>query len=243
MRAVLILCLLVLAGGARAEGRSVLSDDQAVAYRGVGRLNIYGSRFCTAVMISDRLVLTAAHCVFSPIKKRLVNLDGLKFVAGQLRDTQVAARDVARMVVAEGFVYDPKAELKEVAADMALLELVEPIPAEAAEPFAVGGMGDGAGLRIVSYSKDRPFTPSQDGPCAVVAEAGGVATLACGVNSGQSGAPVLATRNGETRVVAVVSSMARDFTGRDLALVVPVAPRIVALKAALAQQKSVVPTP
>ena len=44
----------------------MLGPEEAAAYRGVGRLNIAGTRFCTATLIAPAVVLTAAHCLFHP---------------------------------------------------------------------------------------------------------------------------------------------------------------------------------
>ena len=44
----------------------MLEAEEAVALRGVGRLNVAGTRFCTATLISETVIVTAAHCLFDP---------------------------------------------------------------------------------------------------------------------------------------------------------------------------------
>ncbi len=222
----------LVAGVAMAADRRMLGDDEAVAYRAVGRLNIEGARFCSATLISDRLVLTAAHCLYHPLSREVVRPDALTFVAGQRRDDYAAVRHVARLAVSPGFHFDPDADLGNVAEDIALLELAAPVEEGSAEPFPVGRLRDGAPLRIVSYSKDRAYVPSIAGPCPSYTS-GDLVVLGCGINWGASGAPVFAEVDGRTRLVAVVSAMTRRPGHSGVALVLPAAPKMAALRAAL----------
>lgn len=123
-------------------------------------------------------------------------------------------------------------DLGNVAEDIALLELAAPVEEGSAAPFPVGRLRDGAPLRIVSYSKDRAYVPSIAGPCPSYVS-GDLVVLGCGVNWGASGAPVFAEVGGRTRLVAVVSAMTRRPGREGVALVLPAAPKMAALRAAL----------
>lgn len=243
MKALALLCCL-LAGAAGAQEKRMLGDGEAEAYRAVGRLNIYGARFCSATLISETLVLTAAHCLYSPVLRRLVRVEGLKFVAGQRRDQEAAVRGVTRMAVLPEYRFDPQADVAHVASDIALLELEAPVPAALAPAIGVGAMDLAESFDIVSYSRERAWAPSIAGPCDVRTSAGGVmAMLACAVNSGASGGPVLSRGPEGTRLVAVVSAMGQDFEDQDVALTVIAAPRMAALRAALRDAPAAITRP
>lgn len=225
----------VAAGGTE---RRMLDDMEAVAFRGVGRLNIAGSRFCTATLISDRLVLTAAHCLYHPETSRRVGVEEFRFVAGQRRDTIAAVRSVARAVTLPAYVFDGAPRYGDVRQDLALIELSEPVAADAVLPFDVGARGPGGGaVSIVSYARDRPQASSIQEVCPVQIALAGVAVLRCAVDFGASGAPVFEVANGRLRLVAVVSAMGRDVSGQDVALSVLAAPRLPDLLAELAGDK------
>jgi protease YdgD len=232
LRLVVVLCLLATAGSA--QERRMLGPEEAAPFRGVGRLNVAGRRFCTATLIAPAIVVTAAHCLFHPRTRARVPLSEIRFVAG-LRLGEVAA--LARPVRAAAHPdFDFGApELAGVRADLALVELARPVAEADAAPFAIGDLG-GAPLAIVSYGRDRAQAPSIVEPCAAVAGFGGTIALDCAVTFGVSGAPVLERGGGGWRVVGVVSAMGRAFDGeREVTLAVLLAPRIDTLRAALAE--------
>lgn len=212
----------------------MLEADEAAAFRGVGRLNVAGTRFCTATLVSRTLVVTAAHCLFNPRTRARVPLDEFRFVAGLRLGETAAVRRVARAAVHPDFAFEGLASQEGVRADLALLELARPIPHADATAFETGPLGPEP-LAIVSYARDRAQAPSIEEPCGLSAVFEGVAAIDCGVNFGASGAPVF-QGDGRT-LVAVVSAMGSVLaTEAPVTLVVPVAPWMDLLAADLAAQ-------
>jgi hypothetical protein len=238
----LLLILGALAGPAAvADDRRRLGDDEAAAFRGVGRLNVAGRRFCTAALVSDRLAVTAAHCLYHPRTHRPVPLAELRFVAGQLRDEFAALRRVVRAAVPADFVFDGEPSFDSVRRDIALLELDAAVTPEEAPAFPPGeAPGPDALIEIVSYGRDRAQAPSIQDACRIGALIGEVAALDCGVNLGGSGAPVFAEAKAQRFLWAVVSSTGTLAAGGEVTLAVRVAPELAALEAALAEA---LPTP
>lgn len=230
--------LLLLAGVAAAEERRLLGAAEAAPYHAVGRLNIAGSRFCTATLIEPAVIVTAAHCLYHPRTGARVPLSEFRFVAGLRRGDVAALARPVRAVAHPLFVFgDPTPD--SVGADLALLELEAPVAAGDATPFAVGP-ADAGPLAIVSYRRGRGQVATITDPCPQIAVTGTVLTLGCAVTYGISGAPVLAGRGATARVVAIVSAMGRGTDGRDVALTVLLDPALPALRAALAEEA---PTP
>jgi hypothetical protein len=215
-------------------GRRMLEADEAEAYRGVGRLNVAGTRFCTAMLIAPDVVVTAAHCLYHPRTYARVPVSELRFVAGLRLGETAAVRRATRAVTRPDFAFEGFAAPDGVTADLALVELARPVPEENAAAWARGELDPETPLAIVSYARDRAQAPSIETPCRVASAFGGAAAIECAVDYGASGAPVFQGEGEARRLVAVVSAMGRVLaTGDDVTLAVLVEPGLDALVEAL----------
>ncbi len=220
-----LLCLLTLPALAE-ESRlvSLQTGDDQRGWEAVGRLELGSRGFCTATLIADDLVLTAAHCLFERGTGALIGPDRLEFRAGWRNGRAGAYRDVRRAVVHPRYVHLEDAGAGASRWDVALIELVQPIRSSEVHPIAVGSaLPVGAEVGVVSYAHDRSETPALQQRCAVVAAEDGIMVFSCEVDFGSSGAPVLAMHEDGAEVVSVVSAKAeldgqRVAVGMDLAL-------------------------
>ena len=85
------------------ELRALMTANDSKGWEAVGRLNIAGEAFCTGALISETLVLTAAHCVYNADTGERYPANSIEFLAGWRNGRAVAYRSVRRYVVNEAY--------------------------------------------------------------------------------------------------------------------------------------------
>lgn len=210
----LVLFLTVLAQPLLAQDTDLLPMETKETSRGweaVGRLDIDRSGFCTAALISETMILTAAHCLFDDQGARIPP-DRFTFLAG-LRDGRAeATRAVIRATPHPDYVHHGNhARNEAVSVDLAVLELDRPVRLPSLAPYAVGSAPTrGMPLTVVSYARDRANVASLQKTCHVLDAVSHVVMMTCAADFGASGAPVFSRGDGIARIVAVLSAKAES---------------------------------
>ena len=236
----LLAAALAFAGMAPAQDAAMVSLQTADDSRGwdaVGKLILGDRGFCTGALIEPQVVLTAAHCLYDKTTGVQIKADEIQFFAGWRNGRAVAYRSVSRTVTHPDYRFGGDDKLGRVTADLALLELSQPIRLPSLMPFETGATpvaGDAVG--VVSYAQDRAEAPSIQESCEVLAGRRETLILSCNVDFGSSGAPVFSIIDGVARVVSVISAKA-EVEGRKVALAVPLAAPLAVLRAALDDTK------
>lgn len=218
---ILALIILMICGPVSGQESGLVTlqtRNDSRGWEGVGRLDIINKGFCTAALIQNRLILTAAHCLYDT-DGTLMNPDRFVFEAG-LRDGRAeASRGISRILAHPDYDHTgPSTDTAEVAYDIALLELDRPIRNTRILPFPIAQKpqaGDEVG--IVSYGRDRANAPSLQEVCDVIQRQQGVILMSCEITFGSSGSPVFTIQNGQAQIVSVVSAMA-EVEGRKISI-------------------------
>lgn len=216
-----IAILAAFASPVAAEGalRPLITADDSRGFEAIGRIDLGGLSFCTGTLISEDLVLTAAHCLFEPETQSQRDISRVQFLAGWRNGRALAYRGVRRAIIHPGYVFRGNGEgVARVANDIALLELDRPIRGNGIHPFRIAGKPrKGEEVGVVSYAVQREERPSLERSCDVLARPAQMLVISCTVDFGASGAPILSFSDGEPRVVSVVSAKAESM-GRPVSL-------------------------
>jgi protease YdgD len=192
-----------------------LADPSRMPARAVGRLEIQGGYICTATLVADDIILTAAHCVMDE-KGRHVK--PLVFNAGIDHGEAIATAGILAVIADPD--YDPVHQFNHKSIDdpvfgrdWALLKLDAPIGKEtgtievfAATKAQLDWIVDSASSDVIQigYGGQSGFRPKLRHDCgpADVLNAR-YYTTQCGLVKGDSGSPLLVHEDGKYRIIGI----------------------------------------
>ena len=199
MRVTAALALILMAaaaapGAAQGADRRVPVDPNAPPWNAVAKVQTNIGGKCSGVLIAPAVVLTAAHCLYNPRTRAMLQPLSLHVLFGYQRAVYRWHRLVTRFTIGAGF-----AGGRPQTSDWARLELVEPVPVPPL-PLAGEAATSGMAVALAGYNQDRAQLLMADSACHVLRVAalpgGAFVTHDCAGTRGTSGGPLLA-RQGE----------------------------------------------
>ena len=155
---------MLAATSASAAERRVPVDPNEPPWNAVAKVQSNIGEHCTGVLIAPSVVLTAAHCLYNPRTRALLQPVSLHVLLGYQRSTYRWHRLVTQVTVGRGF---DGTTGRPQPGDWARLELSEAVPVTPL-PLADGSAGSGTEVALAGYNQDRAQLLMADLDCRVV---------------------------------------------------------------------------
>jgi protease YdgD len=206
--------------GIGAHDPRIRVDPDAVPWRAVGKIQVASVNFrteCTATLVAQSTVVTAAHCLFNRRTGRYFPPGSLHFLIGYDGSGYSGHAVGISMKVGDG--YDPARPKETIGSDWALVLLDKKLgSADRVLPLLSDLPENGASVMLGGYQQDHPLILMADTRCVIggrLVDVSGRLLLrhSCVGTRGVSGAPLLINSGDQWHVAAIEVAAEVDHTG------------------------------
>ncbi|MAZ87465.1 MAG: hypothetical protein CL693_07460 [Cellvibrionaceae bacterium] len=211
--------------------RRIIDASQSPWHR-IGNLSIAGRQFCSASLIADNIVITAAHCLWNTDTQTWYPVEFIHFLAGYQQEDYVAHSRAASIHPNPAYQFDQQGQASNLLNDWALIELQEPVGAllgyfpleiTAAEQ-QYREQQTRSPIALAGYRRDTREALSLDQQCTLIPTPTTLPknflTNNCHGLSGDSGGPILIHHNQQWHLIGIHAGRHISST-RTLALGIP----------------------
>ena len=177
-------------------------DQRQYPWRSIGSLSIAGRQFCTATLISETQVITAAHCLWNSETSDWYPTEFIHFLAGYQQGEYLGHSLVQSIEPSPAFRFSSPPTLTSLVHDWARVTLQRPLgKALGFIPLRTAPTASAQSLQLAGYRQDRPEALSVAKSCHQDTEQTnetlrGFLIHSCAALSGDSGGPLLSGAGG-----------------------------------------------
>lgn len=194
-------------------------DLKTMPWRAIGKVQTNLGSACTGVLVGERHVLTAGHCLFNRRTQSLLQAASLHFLAGYDQGEYEAHSKITKIEHAPTLEQNSRAKRIDIVSDWMILTLEQPL----GQRFGIvkpapRPLRPGMALKTAGYGMDRAHLLTGDLDCTVVtAPAPGTPPAIahnCETTHGNSGGPLLVEQDGELWLAGIITSGSKLPTGQ-----------------------------